>query len=142
MAGNAIIADELAYWYDKLTAVDHISFTVSEGEILGFLGPNGAGKTTTVKMLTGQLKPKSGKAMLLDMDIAKNVDKVQGDTGCRVVPKMPATHAGLEEILGLEETLDMKELIHESRDHIRRYVFENGELVESSKPPDFRPGAG
>lgn len=81
MAGDAIIAEELTYWYGELTAVDHISFKVAEGEILGFLGPNGAGKTTTVKMLTGQLKPKSGKAILLGMDIAKNVDKVQGDIG-------------------------------------------------------------
>ena len=40
---------------DKL-AVDHISFTVKEGEILGFLGPNGAGKSTTMNMLTGDRK--------------------------------------------------------------------------------------
>lgn len=81
MSGDAIIAEELAYWYGQLTAVDHISFRVAEGEILGFLGPNGAGKTTTVKMLTGQLKPKSGKAILLGMNVAKNVNKVQGDIG-------------------------------------------------------------
>jgi len=61
--------------------VDHISFNVAEGEILGFLGPNGAGKTTVIKMLTGQLKPKAGQATLLGMDVAKNVDKVQGDIG-------------------------------------------------------------
>ena len=61
--------------------MDHISFNVAEGEILGFLGPNGAGKTTVIKMLTGQLKPRAGKATLLGMDVAKNVDKVQGDIG-------------------------------------------------------------
>jgi len=81
MAGDAIIAEELSYWYGNLAAVDHISFKVAEGEIIGFLGPNGAGKTTTVKILTGQLKPKSGKAILLGMDVAKNVEKVQGDIG-------------------------------------------------------------
>ena len=81
MAGDAIIADELTYWYGDLVAVDHISFSVAEGEILGFLGPNGAGKTTTVKILTGQLKPKGGRATLLGMDVAKNVEKVQGDIG-------------------------------------------------------------
>lgn len=81
MAGDAIIAEELTYWYGDLVAVDHISFSVAEGEILGFLGPNGAGKTTTVKMLTGQLKPKAGKATLLGMDVAKNVEEVQGDIG-------------------------------------------------------------
>jgi ABC-2 type transport system ATP-binding protein len=55
MAGDTIVAEGLAYWYGELLAVDHISFRVGEGKILGFLGPNGAGKTTTVKMLTGQL---------------------------------------------------------------------------------------
>jgi len=81
MAHDAIIAEELTYWYGELVAVDHISFSVAEGEILGFLGPNGAGKTTAIKMLTGQLKPKAGKATLLGMDVANNVEKVQGDIG-------------------------------------------------------------
>jgi ABC-2 type transport system ATP-binding protein len=81
MAGDAIIAEELSYWYGELVAVDHISFSVAEGEILGFLGPNGAGKTTTIKMLTGLLRPKAGKAVLLGMDVAKNVEKVQGEIG-------------------------------------------------------------
>ena len=81
MADNAIVAEELVYRYGELVAVDHISFSVAEGEILGFLGPNGAGKTTVIKMLTGQLKPRAGQATLLGMDVAKNVDKVQGDIG-------------------------------------------------------------
>jgi ABC-2 type transport system ATP-binding protein len=81
MTKGAIIAEELSYWYGDLKAVDGISFNVAEGEILGFLGPNGAGKTTTVKMLTGQLKPKAGKATLLGMDVARNVEQVQGDIG-------------------------------------------------------------
>lgn len=81
MTQDAIIAEELTYQYDNLLAVDHISFSVAEGEILGFLGPNGAGKTTTVNMLTGQLRPKGGKAYLLGMDIIRNVEKVQGQIG-------------------------------------------------------------
>ncbi len=81
MAGDAIVAEELTYWYGDLVAVDHINFSVAEGEIIGFLGPNGAGKTTAVKMLTGLLKPKAGKATLLGMDVAKNVEKVQGEIG-------------------------------------------------------------
>jgi ABC-2 type transport system ATP-binding protein len=43
---------------------------VAEGEIFGFLGPNGAGKTTTVRMLTGQLRPKEGRALVLALDVA------------------------------------------------------------------------
>lgn len=81
MAADTIVAEELGYWYGDLVAVDHISFSVAEGEIIGFLGPNGAGKTTTVMMLTGQLKPKTGKAVLLGMDVAENIEKVQGEIG-------------------------------------------------------------
>jgi len=81
MAQDAILAEGLTYRYGELLAVDHISFNVAVGEILGFLGPNGAGKTTTFKMLTGQLKPKEGKATLLGMDIAKDSVKVQGKIG-------------------------------------------------------------
>lgn len=81
MSRDAIVAQNLTYQYGSLLAVDHITFSVAEGEILGFLGPNGAGKTTTVKMLTGQLKPKSGKAVLLGMDVVNNTKKVQGKIG-------------------------------------------------------------
>jgi len=78
---DAIVAENLAYWYGDLVAVDHISFNMAEGEILGFLGPNGAGKTTAVKMLAGLMKPKAGKAVLLGLDMAKNTEKVQGEMG-------------------------------------------------------------
>ena len=81
MAQDAIAVEELVYTYGDLVAVDHIGFKVAEGEILGFLGPNGAGKTTTVKMLTGQLKPKGGKAHVLGMDVARNAGKVRGEIG-------------------------------------------------------------
>lgn len=81
MVQDAIVADNLTYRYGDLLAVDHINFSVAKGGILGFLGPNGAGKTTTVKILTGQLKPKEGKALLLGMDVAHNIEKAQAKIG-------------------------------------------------------------
>ncbi|MFC1861792.1 ABC transporter ATP-binding protein [Chloroflexota bacterium] len=79
--------------------MDHISFNVAEGEILGFLGPNGAGKTTTIKMLTGLMKPKAGRAILLGLDMAKNVDKVQGGMGvCFEVTNLYEQMSGLENL--------------------------------------------
>jgi ABC-2 type transport system ATP-binding protein len=51
--------------YEQVHAVKDVSFTVQEGEFVGFLGPNGAGKTTTLKMLSGLLHPTSGKARVL-----------------------------------------------------------------------------
>jgi ABC-2 type transport system ATP-binding protein len=51
--------------YRQVRAVDDVSFTVDEGEVVGFLGPNGAGKTTTLKMLAGLLHPTAGGAAVL-----------------------------------------------------------------------------
>ncbi len=81
MTESAIIVDNLTYRYGSLLAVDHISFEVGAGEILGFLGPNGAGKTTTTRMLTGQLRPGGGHATLLGYDIVKATEKVQSRIG-------------------------------------------------------------
>jgi ABC-2 type transport system ATP-binding protein len=81
MTENSIVVENLTYRYGNLLAVDHISFEVGAGEILGFLGPNGAGKTTTVKMLTGQLHPQEGKATLLGHDIVKETQAVRAEIG-------------------------------------------------------------
>ena len=81
MAEKSIIVENLTYRYGNLLAVDHISFEVDAGEILGFLGPNGAGKTTTVKVLTGQLRPQEGHALLLGRDIVKETQAVRSQIG-------------------------------------------------------------
>jgi ABC-2 type transport system ATP-binding protein len=64
-----IRVENLTRYYHTLCAVDRISFTVQQGEILGLLGPNGAGKTTTLRMLTGFLKPTSGSIQIGDYSI-------------------------------------------------------------------------
>ena len=61
-------ARDLVKRFDRVTAVDHISFAVPEGAIFGFLGPNGAGKTTTIKMLTTVLKPSEGRLSIAGHD--------------------------------------------------------------------------
>ena len=62
------ISNLVKYYGDKM-AVDHISFTVNKGEILGFLGPNGAGKTTTMNIITGYLSATSGNIVINGHDI-------------------------------------------------------------------------
>lgn len=81
MGNDSIVAEELTYRYGEFVAVDHINFSVAEGEILGFLGPNGAGKSTTWKMLTGQFKPKEGRVTIRGRDIAKDSQKVRAEIG-------------------------------------------------------------
>ena len=65
-----IRVENLTKYYQKVCAVDHISFDVHKGEILGLLGPNGAGKTTTLRMLTGFLTPTDGRIRVGDYTVA------------------------------------------------------------------------
>ena len=55
--------------YPNIKAVDNISFTVKDGEVVGFLGPNGAGKTTTMNMITGFIEPTEGQIIINGFDI-------------------------------------------------------------------------
>ena len=64
-----IEVQDLSKSYGPVTAVDHVSFTVNKGEILGFLGPNGAGKTTTMRILTGFIPATSGTARIAGFDV-------------------------------------------------------------------------
>lgn len=67
--------------YGTQHAVDHVSFEVHSGEIVGFLGPNGAGKSTTMKILTGYIPPSSGNATVCGYDIIKNSIEIRKNIG-------------------------------------------------------------
>lgn len=66
---QAIDVENLVRDFNGLRALAGINFSVEAGEIFGFLGPNGAGKTTTIRILTGQLRPTSGKAWVMGCDV-------------------------------------------------------------------------
>ena len=67
-----ITISNLTRYYGDFLAVDHISFEVEKGEILGFLGPNGAGKTTTMKILTGYMLPTEGQIKVDQLDVVND----------------------------------------------------------------------
>lgn len=67
--------------FKKVKAVDNVSFTVNNGEIVGLLGENGAGKTTTLRMLATMLKISEGKAIINGYDASKEPYKVRGEIG-------------------------------------------------------------
>ncbi len=70
---NAVIeADGLTRYYGDLAAVDNVSLSVEAGSLFGLLGPNGSGKTTMIRMLTGQVRPSSGTATVLGVDVVKD----------------------------------------------------------------------
>ena len=67
--GEAIIADGLSRDFGAFRAADRVSFTIRQGEIFGLLGANGAGKSTVIKMLTGILRPSSGRGQVAGADM-------------------------------------------------------------------------
>lgn len=81
MTGPAISVESLHFSYGELEAVKDVSFEVQPGEILGFLGPNGAGKSTTIKMLTGQLTPRSGVGRVLGIAVSTDDPELQARIG-------------------------------------------------------------
>lgn len=76
-----IVVRELTKVYGQTLAVDHISFEVGKGQIVGFLGPNGAGKSTTLKILTCYLPPTSGGATVNGFDIFHQSEQVRENLG-------------------------------------------------------------
>jgi ABC-2 type transport system ATP-binding protein len=81
MPVEVIVAEGLTRRFGDFTAVDHVSFTIHEGEVVGYLGPNGSGKTTTIRMLLGLLWPTEGKASVLGFDVAHQSEEVRKRTG-------------------------------------------------------------
>ena len=77
----AVEAIDLVKKFGDTVAVDHISFTVPQGSVLGVLGPNGAGKTTTVRMLTTMSRPTSGTGRVAGHDIVTEADAVRRSMG-------------------------------------------------------------
>ena len=88
-----IAAKNLTRNYGSFTAVDNVSFTIGDGEIVGLLGHNGAGKTTIMKMLTGFLEPTAGSVTINGVDIEKERSLAQTHVGylpenCPLYPEM------------------------------------------------------
>jgi len=81
MPEYVIVARSLTKRFDSFTAVDHITFEVKAGEVVGYLGPNGSGKTTTMRMLLGLLLPSEGQATVLGYDIVKQAERVRERVG-------------------------------------------------------------
>lgn len=67
---NAIEVKGLAKIFSNFKAIEDVNFYVKKGEIFGFLGPSGSGKTTTIKILTGQLEPTEGEALVFGENVS------------------------------------------------------------------------
>ena len=116
-----ITIENLTKYYGSNRAVNNISFTINDNEILGFLGPNGAGKSTTMNMIAGYLPMSGGKVTICGDDITENPVKAKRNIG--YLPEIPPVYpdmkvreyldfcAGLKGIKGKEKKSEMERVM-------------------------------
>jgi ABC-2 type transport system ATP-binding protein len=108
-----IEVQDLTKSYGSTTAVDHVSFTVNKGEILGFLGPNGAGKTTTMRVLTGYMPATSGTARVAGFDVFTDSMEVRRRIG--YLPENPPLYPDMSVVGYLDFVARIKNVPAERR---------------------------
>lgn len=102
--------------YGSKLAVDGISFSAGESEILGFLGPNGAGKSTTMNMLTGYLSSSGGQALINGVDILEDPVRAKKDIG--YLPEMPPLYLDMTVMEYLSFVYSLKKCRLPKRSHL------------------------
>ena len=85
-----LVAHNLVKIYGKRTVVDHVSFRVAPGEVVGLLGPNGAGKTTSFYAVVGLVRPDGGQVTLGDDDLTRDPMHVRARKGVGYLPQEPS----------------------------------------------------
>jgi ABC-2 type transport system ATP-binding protein len=116
--------------YGEQKAVNHISFTVNKGEIVGFLGPNGAGKSTTMKILTGYLPASDGEAFVCGIPVATQSLEARKKIG--YLPELNALYYDMyvREFLGFIADVHQ---IKDKKDAIEKAIETVGLQVEAHK---------
>src|ERR1700722_18280757 len=112
-----ITVTDLTKRYARHTAVDHVSFEVQKGQIVGFLGPNGAGKTTTMRMLTCFMPPTAGTATVAGFDVLEQPFEVKKRIG--YLPETPPLYPEMSTSEYLEFVGKLKGL---SGDELRKRI--------------------
>ena len=100
MEPTALIkVENLSRFYQNHRAINHLSFTLNAGEVLGFLGPNGAGKSTTMQIITGNLAPSEGQVSINGFDIIESPRDAKQQIG--YLPEHPPVYrdASVDEYL-------------------------------------------
>ena len=113
--------------YRTIPAVQNVSFTLSEGEILGYLGPNGSGKSTTVKMITGMIEPNDGEILFRGRNIHEDLPGFRAHLGYVPEEAQVYTHlSGLEylQLVGRLRGLPEKLIESKARNLLKLFSLE------------------
>lgn len=115
---------DLTKQYGKRTAVDHISFEINDGEVVGFLGPNGAGKTTTMNMVCGYISSTSGEVKINGHDILKEPLEAKKCIG--YLPEHPPLYSDMEVFEYLSFVYELKKVKGNKKEHIEEIMEKIG----------------
>ena len=114
--------------YGSHAAVDHISFTVNDGEIVGFLGPNGAGKTTTMNMMTGFISSTEGSVSINGFDILDNPAEAKKQLG--YLPDVPPLYGDMRVTEYLDFVCDIKGVAKAKRPDMIKRIMETVKITD------------
>ena len=131
-------AENLVKSYKKRTVVNHASFSVESGEIVGLLGPNGAGKTTAFRMIIGLIRPEAGKVLLNGADITHLPIYQRARRGMGYLAQEPSIFQKLsveDNVLAILETM---RLSHKERYARMRQLLKDLRLDHVAKQPPER----
>lgn len=132
MGGNNVIeVNNLVKRYGTHLAVDHLSFTVEKGQILGFLGPNGAGKSTTMNMLTGYISATEGSIVINGYDMLEEPEEAKKCIG--YLPEQPPVYQDMTVKEYLEFVAELKCIPKKERAEQIAYAMEQTMLVDVQK---------
>lgn len=125
---NMIEVKNLVKDYDGHLAVDHLSFTIKDGQIYGFLGPNGAGKSTTMNIMTGYLGATSGDVIINGNNILDEPEKAKRCIG--YLPEIPPLYTDMTVLEYLTFAAELKQIEKKERAHAIAVAMDKTKLVE------------
>lgn len=127
---DAVLIENLTKYYGKTPGIQDLNLSVKEGEFFGFIGPNGAGKSTTIRTLLGLIKPTSGQAKILGLDIQKEQNKILSLIG--YLPAEAAFYSGMKvkDVLKFSAALRRKDCSQEAAALCQRLCLDPDRKVD------------
>lgn len=127
---DIITTDHLTKSYGGKRGIIDLDLSVRDGEFFGFIGSNGAGKSTTIRTLLGLIRPTSGSAFIMNMDVLKNRSKILENIG--YIPSEAMFYSGttVSEILNLSAKLRRQDCRYEGRRLCDRLQLDPGQKTE------------